>query len=109
MNQDEMRKAIMFERRVEFAFEGKRYWDLRRRRLFEDLLNGIRHGYTVQLKVSEAQWNQVKNSKSSEEMLNLLDQHYTDYFKHDVKLLDNQFDINWKPEYYFFAIPSEHL
>jgi hypothetical protein len=26
-----------------------------------------------------------------------------------VKLLDNQFAISWKPEYYFFAIPNQHL
>ncbi len=46
---------------------------------------------------------------SSEELENYLDQHYTDVFNDNVKVVDTQFDINWKPEYYFFAIPSSQL
>lgn len=34
MSYDEMIAAIMLERKIEFAYEGKRYWDLRRRRVF---------------------------------------------------------------------------
>jgi len=34
--------AIMKERQIELAFEGKRYWDLRRRRMFSEL-NSIEH------------------------------------------------------------------
>lgn len=39
-------QAIMKERQIEFAYEGKRFWDLRRRRMF-DVLNdyGIFHAY----------------------------------------------------------------
>lgn len=33
MNSGELVKAVLFERKIEFAYEGKRYWDLRRRRL----------------------------------------------------------------------------
>jgi hypothetical protein len=110
MDQAEMLDAIMNERRIEFAFEGKRYWDLRRRRLFGKLLNGTRReGYTIALKIPEAQWNNLRNTTSSPDMLNLLDQHYTDYFSHTVKQLDTQFDINWPDNYYFFAIPSKYL
>jgi hypothetical protein len=46
---------------------------------------------------------------TSQQLLNELNDHYTDYFTTTVKELDTQFDINWQPEYYFFAIPSEHL
>ena len=110
MTKDEMRDAIMEERKIEFAFEGKRFWDLRRRRLFESKLNGTRrHGITTNLTVSPQVWNDFKNSMSSQELIAYLNQHYTDYFKQDDKLLDTQFDIDWKPEYYFFAIPSSHL
>jgi hypothetical protein len=42
-------------------------------------------------------------------MVNLLNRSYTTYFDDEIKVLDTQFDINWKPEYYFFAIPNEHL
>ncbi|NRF40883.1 RagB/SusD family nutrient uptake outer membrane protein [Pedobacter foliorum] len=44
MSRAEMRTAILDEKYVEFAFEGKRYWDLRRHRLFATKLNGI-HKY----------------------------------------------------------------
>src|SRR5207248_1222168 len=39
---DQMQAAIMLERRIEFAFEAKRYWDLRRNMRFEPELNGTR-------------------------------------------------------------------
>ncbi|SMD11790.1 RagB/SusD family nutrient uptake outer membrane protein [Pedobacter nyackensis] len=42
MTRTEMRTAILDEKYLEFAFEGKRYWDLRRHRLFATKLNGIR-------------------------------------------------------------------
>jgi hypothetical protein len=110
MTKAQMRDAIMLERKVEFAFEGKRFWDLRRGRLFETKLNGTRrHGLKVTLKISTSDWNTLRNSMSSEALLNHLDQHYTEIFQDEVRVVDTQFDINWKPEYYFFAIPSGEL
>jgi len=110
MDKNQMRVAIRLERQIELAFEGKRYWDLRRWRLFETKLNGTRrHGLTISLKISPSAWNSLKSSMSSEELENYLNQHYTDVFSDKVKVVDTQFDINWKPEYYFFAIPSSQL
>ena len=42
MSRDEMRTAIFDEKRVEFMFEGQRFWDLRRQRMFGSYLNGMR-------------------------------------------------------------------
>jgi starch-binding outer membrane protein, SusD/RagB family len=110
MSKDQMRDAIMLERKIELAFEGKRFWDLRRHKMFEEVLNGTRrHGYTVKLKIPKAEWDALKSSMSPQDLVNHLNQNYANYFEHEVKLLDTQFDINWKPEYYFFAIPTEHL
>lgn len=110
MNQAQMRDAIMLERKIEFAYEGKRFWDLRRRRLFESKLNGTRrHGYTINLKITPAAWNTVRNSMTPQQLVDHLSTNYTTYFSTTVNLLDTQFDINWKPEYYFFGIPSSHL
>lgn len=110
MNQNEMRAAIRLERQIELAYEGKRFWDLRRWRAFETTLNGTRrHGHTVSLKVPATQWNTLRNSMTPQQLYDLLQTSYTTYFDHTVKLLDTQFDINWKPEYYFFAIPSSTL
>lgn len=110
MSKTQMREAILLERQVEFAFEGKRFWDLRRLRLFESKLNGTRrYGYTVELKIPVAQWNTLRNSMSSQDLINHLDQNYSTYFENKLRPLDTQFDINWKPEYYFFAIPQQHI
>jgi starch-binding outer membrane protein, SusD/RagB family len=110
MDESAMRDAIIRERQLEMAYEGKRYWDLRRRRLFESTLNGTRrHGHSITLKITKAEWDNLRSSMTPQQLLAELDTKYTDYFTTTVKLLDTQFDINWKPEYYFFAIPTEHL
>lgn len=110
MSQTEMRTAIRLERQIELAYEGKRFWDLRRWRLFESTLNGTRrHGDNITLKISATAWNSLKNSMTPQQLYALLQTNYTDYFNRSVKLLDTQFDINWKPEYYFFAIPTSIL
>lgn len=48
MNQDEMRKAIWRERRVEFAFEERRWYDLIRLKIAEEKLNGNLHGMKIE-------------------------------------------------------------
>jgi hypothetical protein len=40
-NQDDMRKIVRRERRVEFAFEGLRLMDIRRWHIAQDVMNGI--------------------------------------------------------------------
>src|SRR5947207_12736271 len=69
----------MLERQIEFAYEAKRFWDLRRNMLFEALLNGTRrHGVTITLTVPAAQWNQVRNTVDLEsEYQNYLDRKST--------------------------------
>ena len=47
MSQDEMRKVIQNERRIELAFEEHRFWDLRRWKLANTLLNGKLHGIRI--------------------------------------------------------------
>ncbi|AXY73226.1 RagB/SusD family nutrient uptake outer membrane protein [Paraflavitalea soli] len=110
MNKTQMRAAIRLERQIELAFEGKRFWDLRRWRAFETTLNGTRrHGHNVTLKVPKAQWDALKASMTPQQLYQHLQTNYTTYFQTTVKTVDTQFDILWKPEYYFFALPSKHL
>ena len=47
LGQSEMRDAIRHERRVELAFEDKRYWDLIRWRTAHIVLNNPVHGITI--------------------------------------------------------------
>lgn len=104
MTQAEMREAIRLERQLELAFEAKRFWDLRRWRLFETELNGTkRTGLKITLKPGITK-EMVMALTPAE-----LQATYDQYFQHQVVILDTQFPINWKPEYYFFAIPTQHL
>ena len=48
LGQEEMREKIRHERKVELAFEGHRFWDIRRWRIAEELLHGKRfHGIKI--------------------------------------------------------------
>jgi starch-binding outer membrane protein, SusD/RagB family len=104
MTAAQMQDAIMLERQIEFAYEAKRHWDLRRNRLFEPLLNGTRrHGLKITLLVpADTAWLRVRDTVD-------LDATYHQYFAHRVDSLDLQFTINWQPNYYFYAIPKEHI
>jgi starch-binding outer membrane protein, SusD/RagB family len=50
----DVRKAYQDERFVEFAFEGKRFWDLRRWRIFASTFNGLKDKYLHGLRM---EWN----------------------------------------------------
>ena len=103
MSHDDMIKAIMLERKIEFAFEGKRYWDLRRRRLFASELNGTRrHGLLPKLKISQEEFDKIKDNVD-------IDKDKDTYFRDSLVVLDTKFDIDFKVNYYFYAIPNKHL
>jgi hypothetical protein len=102
MSGAQVQDAIMLERRIELAYEAKRYWDLRRNMLFETLLNGTRrHGLRINLIVPADQWIPVRDTVD-------LETTYHQYFEHVIIELDTQSAINWQSNYYFFAIPQEH-
>jgi hypothetical protein len=103
MDRARMQDAIMLERRVELAYENKRFWDLRRNMLFESQLNGTRRtGLRIALRVPTAQWLPVRDTVN-------LDARYPEFFTHTVVNQDTQQPINWRSNYYFFAIPPSHL
>lgn len=103
MGRAQMQDAIMLERRIELAFESKRYWDLRRNMLFETQLNGTRRtGLRIALKVPTAPWLAIRDTVN-------LDARYPEFFTHQVINQDTQQSIAWKSTYYFYAIPSSHL
>jgi starch-binding outer membrane protein, SusD/RagB family len=45
---------------------------------------------------------------TTQQVIDLMNQNYTDYFVNKVVDRDIQFDISWKPEYYFYALPQTH-
>lgn len=106
MTRSEMFTALLHERRIEFAFEGKRYWDLRRWELFGPLLNGTRRmGETINLNTSAISANDFATERDT---MNL-DSAYEKYFTVVPKILDTKYPINWQPNYYFFALPQQAI
>ncbi|MDR2773841.1 MAG: RagB/SusD family nutrient uptake outer membrane protein [Tannerella sp.] len=103
MTKVEMIKTIMLERKVEFAAEGKRYWDLRRRKLFDNELNGKRrHRIYSTLLISMDDFINLKDNVD-------WNQDYFIYFEDTIDEIDKTNVINFRDNYYFYAIPNTHI
>lgn len=116
-------KAILDERQIEFAFEGKRFWDLRRWKLIESTLNGKRRNkIIIKLKTggsipSAADFANPTSPKYRN--ITDLDVAYTNYFEvivnndpttdNTTTRLDSKYAINWQSSYYFFPIPQQAI
>ena len=50
MSQQELIDAVLYERRIELAYEGKRFWDLLRRKIFSDMQGYSRYRIEIQVK-----------------------------------------------------------
>lgn len=133
VTKEQLRELIMVERQVEFAFENKRYWDLRRRLMFRnDLgtyvkkLNGTqRHGFTIRV---NGAWLTIINAENSPyKGMTRLDtayikgyldinnsQSYNTYFTTTTKIMESVVSsqvqsINYPELYDFFAVPTPIL
>lgn len=126
LGKDEMRAAIMLERRLELVFEGKRSQDLRRRRMYKDLNGTYRQGYQI-LKTSAfdalSPTNLILDDRKALEdgvldgSINLDDPDvYNTYFKINLRSLERFGDvgvdgspINYLDRYYFYDIPQADI
>lgn len=132
VTKEELREIIMIERQVEFAFENKRYWDLRRRLMFRnDLgqyarkLNGTqRHGLEIR---AAGEWNdrileagpyQGWRRIDTLVLFNHVDiedaESYNTYFETKLKVMEaivggTTQQFNYPELYDFFAVPSSFL
>ena len=106
LDQAGMFKQVLHERQIELALEGKRFWDLRRWKLFETQLNGTRRtGIQIKLRtdvISVDDFNAIRDNIS-------LDEAYEKYFEIVPKVLDSNNPINWQSNYYFFGIPTQAI
>lgn len=103
ITKDEIRQAIMDERFVEFAFETKRFWDLRRWRIYksrmESLPGGGRHGLWIEWMGTTA------NRPIGLENINVI----FNQFKVTVSLDVGQIAMLPEDQYSFFGIPAAIL
>ena len=106
LSRADMFTQVLHERQIELALEGKRFWDLKRWKLFEPNLNGTRRmGIQISLRtdvISVADFNAIRDGIS-------IDEAYEKYFSIAPKVLDSNSPINWQPNYYFFGIPTQAI
>jgi hypothetical protein len=105
MSKNEMTRAIMLERQIEFAFEGKRFWDLRRRRMLQELNGMRREGRLAKLKMTEDEFMPYKNLETD------FENEYDKYFVDEIEFAgeDKARVLNYPENYYFYPIHSEDL
>ncbi|HEY4208683.1 MAG TPA: RagB/SusD family nutrient uptake outer membrane protein [Puia sp.] len=99
VTQADIRKAYMDEEYVEFAFENKRWDNLRRLRMLDTRFNTLkrRHGLQVYLKAGFTGPAGLDN----------IDNFTTEF--NTVQVATDVVDFNVRPEYYFYAIPKSIL
>ena len=112
MTTAQMEAAILAERRVEFAFEGKRYDDLRRTRTF-DQLNGL---FRNQMVITPKSPYTVATLEKvlpggglARDTININSTDYTKYFTISFKPITGESVINFQTNYYNYGIPSTNI
>ena len=63
LSRDQMREAIRAERRIELAFEGHRFFDVRRWKIAEQTENGYTHGFEVTRTLDGSLSSKVVNTR----------------------------------------------
>ena len=117
MSRAQLFDAILLERKIEFAFEGKRFWDLYRWKRMSDLNGWFRNRLRIVLKtgagIPTATALKDPTSASYRDIQNL-DVMMQTYFQtirnnnHDASNSTTKLDsnpINFLSTYYFFPIP----
>ena len=114
MTPKELTDAVLFEKRIELAYEGKRFWDLRRRMLFNEP-----EFVNYQRKMVVVNRTNAYKTMTREDLIPLICQgggdakmnstQYFNYFVTVVKLIDDKFKWSVKDNYYFFPLPKKHF
>lgn len=121
-----MKDAIMLERRLELAFEGKRAVDLRRRRMYGQLNGSTRRGFVINrtatfdaLDPSDAILDDrvALENEIAAGNIDLNDPvQYATYFETVLRSVERNGNtdddgdvINWIDQYYFYDIPQNDL
>ena len=113
MTQAQMETAILNERQVEFAFEGKRYDDLRRTRTFSNLDGETRNMMYIAFKapytVKAMETINTTTGLAPVDTIDVDGPDYTKYFAHYVQPISGELPINFPTTYYAYAIPPSDI
>ena len=121
MSRDQLFDAILFERKIEFAFEGKRFWDLYRWKRLSDLSGWTRNKVKIVLKSgsgipTEGSLTDATNSnyRDVQNLDSLMANDFTMIRNdnHDASNSTTKLDtypIDFSSQYYFFPIPLKAI
>ncbi|UEG52850.1 RagB/SusD family nutrient uptake outer membrane protein [Mucilaginibacter daejeonensis] len=105
MTKAQMITAIMKERQIEFAFEGKRFWDLRRRKLLISTLNGRRRlGVVFALNNNTTYTDYIASTRDASANTNF-DTFYATNFRVLTKFMDTTPIAYQTAAEYFYGLP----
>ncbi len=110
-DKDAMTEAILTERKIEFAFEGKRAWDLRRRMLYEEEFNGKkRTGLIIKAKNPGSQeWIDFEaNTGDVQKTANISDPDILNLFKFEIVERD-EMTLDWAARNYYLPIAKKYI
>ncbi len=105
--------AVMLERRIELAYEGKRFWDMRRRMMFSDpeYRGFCRHSIEINLTDAKKHLTlaQLATEFDADGDVNMSTTAYFDYFTTTLIEIDSKYKWDVPDNHYFFALPKRHL
>jgi hypothetical protein len=120
MSDAELVEAVVYEKQIELAYEGKRFWDLRRRMMFDDPeFDGYQRmrvriarksnvpATAVDFIASITTTGGAYDAEKAAENLNTTK--YFDHFTTTLVRLDNEYSWNVPDNYYFFGLPIKHF
>jgi len=108
MTREEVREAILHEKFIEMAFEGKRFWDLRRHRML-DRLDGMRKYGIMVMELNGKTYDQITaDDKIKAGLYQLLPEEFTSEV---VELIagSGPTQMSMPEKYYFFPIQLSHI
>lgn len=125
MSQSQMATAILNERQIEFAFEDKRYDDLRRTRTFDQLNGQTRMGFFIvprtpyysSTKAGKPQTDPYNieryiagsSTVKVRDTINVESSDYQTFFKDSLAPIHGELPINFQTNYYSYGIPSSNI
>lgn len=109
MNQQELIEAVLYERRIELAFEGKRFWDLLRRKIFSDMKGYSRYRIEIQVKDEYASMARKDFITMIKNDAGLMTKNYFKYFTTQKWRIDETYQWDVKDNYYFQGLARRHF
>jgi hypothetical protein len=113
MTTAQMETAILNERQVEFAFEGRRYDDLRRTRTFDQLNGTTRSMMYIAFKpaytIKAMETVNASTGIAPVDTINVDGPDYLKYFTHYVQAISGELPIAFPATYYAYGIPSTNI